>query len=58
MAGAAAGRRAFRAGPAGGQAFVLGRITSGQVFITCCEDMGLGRLREGKTFHIHAGTLV
>ena len=40
------------------QAFVLGRITSGQVFITCCEDMGLGRLREGKTFHIHAGTLV
>ena len=40
------------------QAFVLGRITSGQVFINCCEDMGLGRLREGKTFHIHAGTLV
>ena len=40
------------------QEFVLKRITGGQVFITCCEEMSLDRLGEGKTFHIHNGALV
>lgn len=40
------------------QAFVLGRIKGGQVFITCCEDMGLKELEGGKTFHIHGGCLM
>lgn len=40
------------------QEFVLKRITGGQVFITCCEEMSLDRLGEGKTFHIHNGVLV
>lgn len=40
------------------QAFVLNRINGGQVFITCCEEMGLERLEEGKRFHIHQGRLV
>ena len=40
------------------QEFVLQRITGGQVFITCCEDVGLDRLGEGKTFRIRDGQLV
>ena len=40
------------------QEFVLRRITGGQVFITCCEDVGLDRLGEGKTFRIRDGQLV
>ena len=40
------------------QEFVLRRITGGQVFITCCEDVGLNRLGEGKTFRIRDGQLV
>ena len=40
------------------QEFVLRRITGGQVFITCCEDVGLNRLREGKSFRIRDGQLV
>lgn len=40
------------------QAFVLNRITGGQVFITCCEEERLEQLTEGKTFHIHDGKLV
>ena len=40
------------------QAFVLNRITGGQVFITCCEDERLEQLKEGKTFHIHDGKLM
>ena len=40
------------------QEFVLNRINGGQVFITCCQEMGLDRLGEGKTFHIHSGALV
>ena len=40
------------------QEFVLKRINGGQVFITCCEEMSLDRLGEGRTFHIHNGTLV
>ena len=40
------------------QEFVLKRINGGQVFITCCEEMSLDRLGEGKTFHIHNGILV
>ena len=26
-------------------------------FISCCEEMELNRLGEGKTFHIHGGAL-
>ena len=40
------------------QEFVLRRINGGQVFITCCEEMSLDRLGEGKTFHIDGGALV
>jgi len=40
------------------QDFVLGRITGGQVFITCCEEDKLSALREGAAFHIHGGRLV
>ena len=40
------------------QEFVLNRITSGQVFITCCEEEKLIRLREGKAFRIQNGRLV
>lgn len=40
------------------QEFVLNRITSGQVFITCCEEEKLARLREGKVFRIRQGKLV
>ena len=40
------------------QEFVLNRITSGQVFITCCEEEKLVRLREGKAFHIQGGRLI
>lgn len=40
------------------QEFVLNRITSGQVFITCCEEEKLANLREGGVFHIKNGALV
>ena len=40
------------------QEFVLNRINGGQVFITCCQEMGLDRLGEGRTFHIQGGALV
>ena len=40
------------------QEFVLNRITSGQVFITCCEEEKLARLRDGKAFHVKQGQLV
>ena len=40
------------------QEFVLNRITSGQVFITCCEEEKLGQLKEGTAFHIKNGMLV
>ena len=40
------------------QEFVLNRITDGQVFITCCEEEKLIRLREGKAFHIGGGKLL
>lgn len=39
------------------QEFVLNRITSGQVFITCCEEEKLARLRDGKAFYVKNGTL-
>ena len=39
------------------QEFVLNRIPSGQVFITCCEEEKLANLREGKTFRIENGML-
>ncbi len=40
------------------QEFVLNRISSGQVFITCCEEEKLANLKEGKAFHIRNGQLV
>lgn len=40
------------------QEFVLNRISSGQVFITCCEEEKLANLKEGKAFHIKDGTLL
>lgn len=40
------------------QEFVLNRITSGQVFITCCEEEKRFHLRDGTAFHIHNGALV
>jgi len=39
------------------QEFVLNRITSGQVFITCCEEEKLTKLRGGRAFHIRDGQL-
>ena len=39
------------------QEFVLNRITAGQVFITCCEEEKLARLREGRAFHVRDGVL-
>ena len=40
------------------QEFVLNRISSGQVFITCCEEEKLSNLREGRAFHIRNGSLL
>ncbi len=40
------------------QEFVLNRITSGQVFITCCEEEKLAQLREGRAFRIKNGILL
>ena len=40
------------------QEFVLSRIDSGQVFITCCEDDRLGALLRGKVFHIAGGRAI
>ena len=40
------------------QEFVLNRISSGQVFITCCEEEKLVNLREGKAFRIKNGRLL
>ena len=40
------------------QSFVLSRIKGGQVFISCCEDLGLKTLEEGKVFRVHGGALM
>ncbi len=40
------------------QEFVLNRITAGQVFITCCEEGTLSRLKGGKVFRIRNGALL
>ncbi len=40
------------------QEFVLNRVTAGQVFVTCCEEGVLSRLRDGKIFHIQNGALL
>lgn len=40
------------------QEFVLNRISSGQVFITCCEEEKLANLKEGKAFRIKNGQLL
>lgn len=39
------------------QEFVLNRISSGQVFITCCEEEKLANLKEGKAFRVRNGCL-
>lgn len=39
------------------QEFVLNRISTGQVFITCCEVEKEELLQEGKVFHIRQGKL-
>lgn len=39
------------------QEFVLNRISSGQVFITCCEEEKLANLKEGKAFRVRNGQL-
>ncbi len=39
------------------QEFVLNRIQSGQVFITCCQDEKFLGLKEGAKFRIHGGCL-
>lgn len=39
------------------QEFVLNRITSGQVFITCCEEEKLTKLKSGKAFWVKDGKL-
>ena len=38
--------------------FVLGRISGGQVFITCCEEEGLRGLEQGAVFHVREGAIV
>jgi len=40
------------------QEFVLNRITSGQVFITCCEEEKLAKLRGGRAFRVSGGKLL
>jgi len=40
------------------QEFILNRITSGQVFITCCEDERLSGLHEGRALQIHGGRVI
>ena len=40
------------------QEFVLNRIKSGQVFISCCEEEKLSLLKGGKAFHIEEGRLL
>jgi DNA replication and repair protein RecF len=40
------------------QDFVLRRIDGGQVFITCCGDEPLEKIKNGAVFHIHGGKLV
>lgn len=40
------------------QEFVLNRISSGQVFITCCEEEKLVNLKEGRAFRIRNGQLI
>lgn len=40
------------------QDFVLRRINGGQVFITCCGEEQLEKIKNGAVFHIHGGKLV
>ena len=40
------------------QEYVLNRISGGQVFITCCENDRLDRLRAGRLFHIQNGEVL
>ncbi len=39
------------------QNYILNQLDSNQVFITCCDPANTMRLKAGKIFHIHAGTL-
>ena len=40
------------------QSFVLNHIQGGQIFITCCEEEKLEGLEQGRSFHIHGGSLI
>ncbi len=40
------------------QDFVLNRIQSGQVLITCCEEEAAAKLAAGQVFHIQSGSVV
>lgn len=39
------------------QNFIMNQLDDSQVFITCCDPANTMRLKAGKIFHIHAGTL-
>lgn len=39
------------------QEYVLNRLESGQVFITCCEEDRLHSLLNGRVFRVHGGTV-
>ncbi len=39
------------------QSYVLNRISSGQVFITCCEDMDIAEKTGGKVFKVENGRI-
>ncbi len=40
------------------QEYVLNRLSSGQVFITCCENDRLSNLLQGQVFHVKQGKIV
>lgn len=40
------------------QEYVLNRIGSGQVFITCCEEDRLGSLLSGSVYYVKSGTIM
>ncbi len=40
------------------QEYVLNRIKTGQVFITCCQESSLLTQKEGACFHIHQGEII
>jgi len=40
------------------QSFILGRITNGQVLITCCDDVAVSNVPNGKIIKVEAGEIV